>query len=105
MPLKRQHESVALNPAETLLREIFLDCKKYLTDHQMSTAAELQIRVSGEWVRNKPLGIPTTRLNICLSTMVGTEFGDFVNSFSHDNPQVPEACIGPTSPEYRLFRP
>lgn len=51
----------------------------------MSTAAELQILVNGEWVRNKLLGIPTTRLKIGLSTMVGTEFGDFVNSFYHDN--------------------
>ncbi|KAI0478449.1 putative poly(A) polymerase [Xylariaceae sp. FL0804] len=70
---KRVKAEKELLPAERLLRELLLECAQHFP--------ELEIWVTGGWVRDRLLGIPSDDLDFALSTVTGREFGKFLESF------------------------
>ncbi|KZZ95510.1 Poly A polymerase, head domain protein [Moelleriella libera RCEF 2490] len=67
-------KSIALLPAEQLLRELVLDCAQHFPG--------LEIWVAGGWVRDRLLGIPSSDLDLALSKVTGREFGKVLQSFT-----------------------
>lgn len=65
---------ITLLPAEKLLREFLLECAESFPG--------LEIWVTGGWVRDRLLGIPSSDLDLSLSHITGKEFGAFLEQFS-----------------------
>lgn len=67
-------KTITLLPAECLLREFLLEGAQEFPG--------LEIWVTGGWVRDRLLGIPSSDLDLALSSLTGKEFGTFLESFS-----------------------
>ena len=65
---------VVLLPAEQLLRELLLECAEQFPD--------LDIWITGGWVRDRLLGIPSSDLDFALSNMTGRAFGGSLQEFT-----------------------
>ncbi len=65
---------IILLPAEQLLRELLLECAQNFPG--------LDIWITGGWVRDRLLGIPSSDLDVALSNMTGRAFGSFLQDFS-----------------------
>jgi tRNA nucleotidyltransferase/poly(A) polymerase len=65
---------VVLLPAEQLLRELLLECAQHFPG--------LDIWITGGWVRDRLLGIPSSDLDLALSNMTGRAFAEFLQGFS-----------------------
>ncbi|KAH7244020.1 uncharacterized protein BKA55DRAFT_691833 [Fusarium redolens] len=74
-----QATTIVLLPAEELLRDLLLGCR------QQSVTQELEIWITGGWVRDRLLGIPCSDLDIALSTMTGVQFGNLLAEFLEQN--------------------
>ncbi|KAI3317646.1 putative poly(A) polymerase [Xylariaceae sp. AK1471] len=70
----RKQEEIILLPAEKLLREFLLECAQNFPG--------LEIWITGGWVRDRLLGIPSSDLDLSLSKVTGREFGKFLEKFS-----------------------
>lgn len=66
--------TIVLLPAEQLLRELLLECAQRFPG--------LEIWITGGWVRDRLLGIPSSDLDLSLSKVTGRDFGKFLESFS-----------------------
>ncbi|KAI0182318.1 putative poly(A) polymerase [Xylaria flabelliformis] len=66
--------AIVLLPAEKLLRELLLECAQHFPG--------LEIWITGGWVRDRLLGIPSSDLDLALSSVTGREFGKFLEKFS-----------------------
>ncbi|KAK4039987.1 hypothetical protein C8A01DRAFT_46635 [Parachaetomium inaequale] len=73
-PMSEQPKKIVLLPAEQLLRELVLECAQHFPG--------LEIWITGGWVRDRLLGIPSSDLDLALSQLTGREFGKFLESFS-----------------------
>ncbi|ENH62962.1 CCA tRNA nucleotidyltransferase, mitochondrial [Fusarium oxysporum f. sp. cubense race 1] len=60
-----QATTIDLLPAEELLRDLLLECRQQLA------TPELEVWITGGWVRDRLMGIPCSDLDIALSTMTG----------------------------------
>ncbi|EGX90039.1 poly(A) polymerase, putative [Cordyceps militaris CM01] len=65
---------IQLQPAEQLLREFLLEAAQHFPG--------LEIWITGGWVRDRLLGIPSSDLDLALSNLTGKEFGTFLQTFS-----------------------
>ncbi|KAI1032938.1 hypothetical protein LB504_006675 [Fusarium proliferatum] len=74
-----QATTIYLLPAEELLRDLLLGCRQQLVTQ------ELEIWITGGWVRDRLLGIPCSDLDIALSTMTGVQFGSLLTEFLKQN--------------------
>ncbi|KAI0530146.1 hypothetical protein GGR58DRAFT_525231 [Xylaria digitata] len=81
--LTRENESITLLPAEALLRELLLRCREDI--QKAGVAGNLEIWITGGWVRDRLLGLPFSDVDIALSTMIGEHFGSYLTKFSHRN--------------------
>ncbi len=72
MAIKQQ--VIALLPAEQLLRELLLECAQHFPG--------LEIWITGGWVRDRLLGIPSSDVDLALNKVTGRVFGKFLESFS-----------------------
>ncbi|KAI8623590.1 putative poly(A) polymerase [Xylariaceae sp. FL1651] len=70
----RKQKEIMLLPAEKLLREFLLECAQNFPG--------LEIWITGGWVRDRLLGIPSSDLDLALSKVTGREFGKFLEKFS-----------------------
>ncbi|KAI1289051.1 putative poly(A) polymerase [Xylaria venustula] len=64
---------IILLPAERLMRELLLECAQHFPG--------LEIWITGGWVRDRLLGIPSSDLDLALSKVTGREFGKFLEKF------------------------
>ncbi|KAI0449034.1 poly(A) polymerase [Xylaria acuta] len=84
--LMRQNEAITLLPAEELLRELLLGCREYIKKSEgVSSAASLEIWITGGWVRDRLLGTPCSDIDVALSTMTGANFGYYLTRYLHEN--------------------
>ncbi|KAF4433083.1 Poly A polymerase head domain [Fusarium acutatum] len=74
-----QATTIDLLPAEELLRDLLLECRQQLA------TPDLEIWITGGWVRDRLLGIPCADLDIALSTMTGVQFGNLLTEFLKQN--------------------
>ncbi|OAQ98094.1 hypothetical protein LLEC1_00803 [Akanthomyces lecanii] len=65
---------IELLPAEQLLREFLLECSQF--------APGLEIWITGGWVRDRLLGIPSSDLDLALNNLTGNEFVKVLRAFS-----------------------
>lgn len=65
---------ISLRPAERVLREFLLEAAESFPG--------LEIWVTGGWVRDHLLGIPSSDLDFSLNNLTGKQFGTFLESFS-----------------------
>ncbi|KFZ02602.1 hypothetical protein V500_00077 [Pseudogymnoascus sp. VKM F-4518 (FW-2643)] len=82
------NESISLLPAEQLFRKLLLNCRDDLQRSRStspSTISNLEIWVTGGWVRDKLLGIQFSDIDIALSTMTGVQFGEVLTDFYFRN--------------------
>lgn len=70
-----QATTIDLLPAEELLRDLLLECRQQLA------TPELEVWITGGWVRDRLMGIPCSDLDIALSTMTGVQFGSLLTEF------------------------
>ncbi|KAI1748272.1 putative poly(A) polymerase [Xylaria castorea] len=70
----QEQKVIVLLPAEKLLRELLLECAQHFPG--------LEIWITGGWVRDRLLGIPSSDLDLALSKVTGREFGKFLEKFS-----------------------
>ncbi|KAH9993924.1 putative poly(A) polymerase [Xylariaceae sp. FL0662B] len=84
-PMARQNETITLLPAERLLRQLLLDCREHMRKSQIASASDLEIWITGGWVRDRLLGIPCSDIDIALSTMTGGQFGRFLADYFKQN--------------------
>ncbi|KAI0542183.1 hypothetical protein GGR58DRAFT_526282 [Xylaria digitata] len=70
----QEQKAIVLLPAEKLLRELLLECAQHFPG--------LEIWITGGWVRDRLLGIPSSDLDLALSKVTGREFGKFLEKFS-----------------------
>ncbi|KAF2965538.1 hypothetical protein GQX73_g8063 [Xylaria multiplex] len=70
----QEQNAIVLLPAEKLLRELLLECAQHFSG--------LEIWITGGWVRDRLLGIPSSDLDLALSKVTGREFGKFLEKFS-----------------------
>lgn len=75
----RMSKIITLLPAERLLREFLLECAQHFPG--------LELWVTGGWVRDRLLGIPSSDLDVSLSNLTGKQFGTFLESYS-SQPEV-----------------
>lgn len=85
--VRRRSGMITLLPAEKLLRELLLNCRENLQNSQVPSANQLEIWITGGWVRDRLLGIPCSDVDIALSTMTGAKFGKHVTEFFQQNKQ------------------
>ncbi|KFY47092.1 hypothetical protein V494_00181 [Pseudogymnoascus sp. VKM F-4513 (FW-928)] len=85
--LKRKNESISLLPVEQLFRKLLLDCRDDLrrSESTSPTISNLEIWVTGGWVRDKLLGIQSSDIDIALSTMTGAQFVNVLTDFYSRN--------------------
>ncbi|KAI8949391.1 putative poly(A) polymerase [Xylaria longipes] len=81
----RQNKTIALLPAEELLRELLLGCRDDMLRSGISQAANLEIWIVGSWVRDRLLGVPCSAVDIVLSTVTGCQFGSYLTAFLNRN--------------------
>lgn len=92
--------TIVLLPAEQLLRELLLEC----ADHFPG----LELWITGGWVRDRLLGIPSSDLDLALNKLTGREFGEFLRSFSAQ-PEIESkyrqkaASLGIPDPRFTRF--
>lgn len=67
---------IVLSPAESLLREFLLECAQHFPG--------LEIYITGGWVRDRLLGVPTSDIDLGLNILTGRQFGRFIEEFSAD---------------------
>ena len=72
--IAKRKPQIVLLPAEQLLREFLLECAQNFPG--------LEIWITGGWVRDRLLGIPSPDLDFALSKVTGRVFGKFLESFS-----------------------
>ncbi|KAJ8125675.1 hypothetical protein O1611_g7961 [Lasiodiplodia mahajangana] len=72
--IAHERKAIVLLPAEELLRELLLECAQHFPG--------LEIWITGGWVRDRLLGIPSSDLDLALSNVTGREFGKFLEEFS-----------------------
>ncbi|KAG8406395.1 CCA tRNA nucleotidyltransferase, mitochondrial [Metarhizium acridum] len=72
MPLPKR--TISLLPAEGLLREYLLECAQHFPG--------LEIWITGGWVRDRLLDIPSSDLDEALNNITGRDFGKFLEAFS-----------------------
>ncbi|KAK2765223.1 hypothetical protein FQN54_008922 [Arachnomyces sp. PD_36] len=80
--MARQQRSVTLLPSETLLKQLLLECRDYLSSEHNH---KLEIRFAGGWVRDKLLGIRSLDIDVALSSMSGMQFGEALRAFYVSN--------------------
>ncbi|RDA84087.1 hypothetical protein CP532_0477 [Ophiocordyceps camponoti-leonardi (nom. inval.)] len=73
--------TISLLPAEKLLRELLLDCRTHIQKSGLPAAKNLEMWITGGWVRDRLLGIPCSDVDIALSTMTGSQFGEALTEF------------------------
>lgn len=73
---------VRLSAAESLLRELLLDCRDHILGHNPPIVPHLDMFIVGGWVRDHLLGIPCSDVDIALSSMTGVEFSRVLNAFA-----------------------
>lgn len=86
--MKRMNEIICLLPAEKLFRRLLLDCRDDLQRSRSTpptTIPNLEIWITGGWVRDKLLGIESSDIDIALSTMTGVQFADVLTDFYSRN--------------------
>ncbi len=66
--------AVVLLPAEQLLRELLLECAQQFPG--------LDIWITGGWVRDRLLGLPSSDVDFALSNMTGRAFGGALQDFT-----------------------
>ncbi|KAI5458923.1 hypothetical protein BGZ63DRAFT_406242 [Mariannaea sp. PMI_226] len=71
--------TIILLPAEKVLRYLLLDCRQQLPN------PDIEIWITGGWVRDRLLGIPCSDVDIAMSNMTGVQFGDALTSFLQKN--------------------
>lgn len=69
-----QFSVITLSPAEHILREFLLECAAHFPG--------LAIWITGGWVRDRLLGIPSSDLDLAMNSLTGRQFGHFLESFS-----------------------
>ncbi|EMT70979.1 CCA tRNA nucleotidyltransferase, mitochondrial [Fusarium odoratissimum] len=74
-----QATTIDLLPAEELLRDLLLECRQQLA------TPELEVWITGGWVRDRLMGIHCSDLDIALSTMSGVQFGNLLTEFLEQN--------------------
>lgn len=71
-----------LSAAETLLRQLLLDCRDDILSRSPALVPHLDMYIVGGWVRDHLLGIPCSDVDIALSSMTGVEFSRILNVFA-----------------------
>lgn len=71
-----------LSAAETLLRQLLLDCRAEILGRSPAVVPHLDMYIVGGWVRDHLLGIPCSDVDIALSSMTGVEFSRILNVFA-----------------------
>ena len=66
---------IDLSPAEEILRKLLLDCRDYIV-YNSHDSIDLDIWFTGGWVRDKLLGGESQDIDVALSSMTGTQFGE-----------------------------
>ncbi|KAL9568443.1 hypothetical protein ACKAV7_007493 [Fusarium commune] len=74
-----QATTIDLLLAEELLRDLLLGCRQQLA------TPDLEIWITGGWVRDRLMCIPCSDLDIALSTMTGVQFGNLLTEFLEQN--------------------
>ncbi|KAL5585098.1 hypothetical protein FOVSG1_014487 [Fusarium oxysporum f. sp. vasinfectum] len=74
-----QATTIDLLPAKELLRDLLLECRQQLA------TPELEVWITGGWVRDRLMGIHCSDLDIALSTMSGVQFGNLLTEFLEQN--------------------
>lgn len=67
-------QKIELLPAEQVLREFLLQAAEEFPN--------LEIWITGGWVRDRLLGLPSSDLDFSLNNLTGRQFGKFLESFS-----------------------
>ncbi|XP_044721755.1 poly A polymerase head domain-containing protein [Hirsutella rhossiliensis] len=73
-PMATKGRVIDLLPAEQLLRELLLECAQHFPG--------LEIWITGGWVRDRLLGIPSSDLDFALSNVTGRRFGQLLEDLS-----------------------
>lgn len=76
-----RNATITLLPAEKLLRELLLGCRAHMQKSGLAAATGLEMWITGGWVRDRLLGIPCSDVDIALSTMTGSQFGEALVEF------------------------
>ncbi|RJE19772.1 tRNA nucleotidyltransferase [Aspergillus sclerotialis] len=71
---KQSECTIDLSPAEELLRKLLLDCRDYII-YNSHDSTNLDIWLTGAWVRDKLLGGGCQDIDVALSSMTGAQFG------------------------------
>ncbi|PFH61000.1 hypothetical protein XA68_18418 [Ophiocordyceps unilateralis] len=80
-PMTTQNSTINLLPAEKLLRELLLGCRAHMQNTGLAAASNLEMWITGGWVRDRLLGIPCSDVDIALSTMTGSQFGESLTEY------------------------
>ncbi|RDA93059.1 hypothetical protein CP533_0729 [Ophiocordyceps camponoti-saundersi (nom. inval.)] len=80
-PMTSRDGTISLLPAEKLLRELLLGCRAHIQKSGLAAANDLEMWITGGWVRDRLLGIPCSDVDIALSTMTGSQFGEALTEF------------------------
>lgn len=72
---KQPKKLIDLSPAEEILRKLLLDCRDYIVNNSHDSI-DLDIWFTGGWVRDKLLGGESQDIDVALSSMTGTQFGE-----------------------------
>jgi hypothetical protein len=72
---EQSESTIDLSPAEELLRKLLLDCRDHIV-YNSHDSANLDIWFTGGWVRDKLLGGESQDIDVALSSMTGTQFGE-----------------------------
>jgi tRNA nucleotidyltransferase (CCA-adding enzyme) len=75
VPKMAKERQIVLLPSELLLWEFILECAQSFPD--------LEIWITGGWVRDRLLHIPSSDLEFALNNVTGREFGKSIENFSH----------------------
>ncbi|PHH89963.1 hypothetical protein CDD83_4853 [Cordyceps sp. RAO-2017] len=73
-PMAKKERTIDLLPSERLVRELLLECAQHFPG--------LEMWITGGWVRDRLLGIPSSDLDFALSNVTGRVFGEMLEQVS-----------------------
>lgn len=85
--IKQPLPEIELTPTENAIKTLLLDVKEYIRQQNEQEGggktgeAELELRFTGGWVRDKLLGINSHDIDVAISTMTGYQFGNALKDY------------------------
>ncbi|KAJ5754443.1 hypothetical protein N7533_003986 [Penicillium manginii] len=88
MPPTHTHPTIELTPIESTLRTLLLDVAQYIQQNGLLEEGsnelrypETVLRFTGGWVRDKLLGIGSNDIDVGISSMTGSQFGNALKEY------------------------